>query len=224
MAYLNEFIRVTFGGTLAGDNEIWSCNFHLVQRGGIRPVLEWWSDSTDKIADLGDLLEGYVSSPETLVPNGVALKWVKMALIGTNGEYLTEAVDMPLNAYGSITNSYLPQASIVNSLVSSKWKDPGRYNRFYLPTASLSGSGQYQLSSGETNAYVGRLKTFIEAVNTTMSDLIAVEYTLVGVVSGTREGSDLPVSDVRIGRVVDTQRRRRNSLSEAYSTAEIDLP
>lgn len=224
MAYTNPFIRLSFGGTLADDQEIWSCGIHLAQYGAIEPVSDWFAQVSANIGAIGDVLEGYIANPAVLVPSGVDLRWVKMALIGTDGLYMEEPVEAPLSQSGSQGGSYIPQASLVNTLVSAKWKDPGRYNRFYLPVSlNAFPEGTYALTEFAQTAYLAELKEFIEDINFAASVDGDLSETAVAVVSNTRDGSQELVTQVRLGRVVDTQRRRRNSLPEAYQLANVDV-
>lgn len=223
MTYAQPFLRLSFGGSLAGGNEIWSCNLHLITIGTVVSPETWLLLASDALPAVGDILEAYVANPAVLVPNDVKLDWVKLALIGTDGKYMAEAYEQQLDGQGSQAESYLPQASLVNTMVSSKWKDPGRYNRFYLPiTINAFPEGAYSLTEFAQTAYLTELKEFIEDINTAFEDIDPGYDTRVGVVSNTASGSQDSVYSVRLGRIVDTQRRRRNALNEAYQQVNVD--
>lgn len=223
MTYSQPFIRLSFGGTLAGGNEIWSCNIHLVSDGAVPDPITWGIAAAAYMGDVGALLEDYLANPAVLVPNDVKLDWIKEAVIGTDGLYMAEPYEQPLDGQGSQAESYLPQASLVNTLVSTKWKDPGRYNRFYLPiTINAFPEANYSLSEYGQTAYLTALKELIEDINTAHESMPVGYETRVGVVSNTGAGETNNVVAVRLGRIVDTQRRRRNALNENYQMVTIE--
>lgn len=222
MAYVRPFIRLSFGGTLADQNEIWSCNVHLVDATPVSDPEAWFLGLNSFITEYGDEVSSFVSNPNALVPSGVNLGWVKMALIGTDGKYMLEPIEEQRNTNGANAFSYLPQGALVNTLMSDVWKDPGRYNRFYLPCTLTGAAGAYQLSGTQQNNYADALRDFVEGLNAVDTSGVGTDNTVVGVVSNTRSGSTRGVIGVRVGRVIDTQRRRRNSLTEAYVDREIN--
>lgn len=120
-----------------------------------------------------------------------------------------------------------PQLSLVTSLYTF---EPGTYapnparrrGRIYLPTpaAGVLGSDG-RLSSG----YVG---TFMDDLEGFFSDLVGtfdnihfepmVSSDVVDIGAGRQQMAN-PISFYRLGRTIDTQRRRRNKLPEQYTNA-----
>lgn len=222
MAYTRGFAKLTFGGAIAGGNDIWSCGLSF---GGIGNEVAEDSNFAllaAAISDIGDEVQTFIGYTETLVPTGAKLDSIKLAHIGVDGHYLEEAVEIPWVSQGSSNASYVPQNTIVNGLVSNKWKDPGKNNRFYLPSIPPPTTGAYQLSELEAEGYVSRLASFIEALNDIGVATTGLGGAHVAVVSNSGEGYESSVVEVRVGRVIDTQRRRRNKLDEDYQYHDVD--
>lgn len=122
---------------------------------------------------------------------------------------------------GQVTGAMLPvETSICASLMTSVLGRRGR-GRIYLPP---NGTGCLSTSDGSINStYTGNVAT---AAAQLMRDLIADPVALGGVnvepiVTGdpfTRYGR---INAVRVGNVMDSQRRRRRSLVETYASATV---
>lgn len=216
MAYERPFIRVTFGGGIADNNDIWSCGFALANYTETLNYEQWFIEQSANLATIGTLLSTFVSHPDTLVPNNAKLFWAKMALIGTDGKYMREAVETQLNSGGARNVAYSPQDALVIGLVSSKWKDPGKNNRFYLPTIGPSAVNAWKLTPQEQEGVVAQAVTLFNEINDQVDGGMPGWSARVGVVSDSGAGSQLAAQDVRVGAIVDTQRRRRNKLNEDY--------
>lgn len=216
MAYPHSFVKLTFGGILQGTEEIWNCGIHLIGK-DVNPQ----QDTIDNLTE--SEVQGVVSAITTFyegtaqaTPNLMKLNWVKFAAIGVNGKYLGEAREIIIApaVSGSSTDGFIPSTAVVYSLMSDKFKDPGKYNRFYLPTTPPTAANTFQLDSSNRLQRSVSCKNLLTAINTALnsgeSDLE------VGVVSQ-RVSSYLPVTSVRVGNTIDSQRRRRNRLYETYS-------
>lgn len=217
MPYPVTLTRLSFGGTMCGGNEIWSCSVHLGSGVGTPTTEEEWFDFyLPKSSAIKDAVEAFIENTGSRVPADVVMNQVKLAHIGTDGKYLHEPIDMEASASGTTNTPYLPQGSLVNSLVSDKWKDPGKYNRFYLPTLAPNTSDLWRLSVAEQTAATAALQGFLQDINDVLAADTPAFTQYVVVASNTGTGSLMPATKVRIGRIIDTQRRRRNDLVEQY--------
>lgn len=216
MAYAESFIKLTFGGRLAEGEEIWSCGVHL-DGIGVNVSEQTVNDITEaEWDDVVDAVKAYISAADTYVPSAVTLNWVKMAAIGTNGRYLGGPREWndETGISGGASVAYIPQISYVVTLVADKFKDPGKYNRYYVPCGLPSGSGTYKMTGPIASQRANSAKTFINALNGVLS---ASNADLEVSVVSERVSSYLPVETVQVGTLYDTQRRRRNGLYEDYS-------
>ena len=124
---------------------------------------------------------------------------------------------------GTATGGVLPlQCSAVISLRTSQVGRKGR-GRFYLPGIPRTQVGDNgMLGSGYTGSGFDNVQTFLDAIAfaTTSPTPRYVDAIVTG---GTYTDYGL-VSEIRLGNVVDTQRRRRRSLTETYSILPIPAP
>ena len=220
MAYAHTFVKLTFGGRLAEGEEIWSCGIHLdgisvnVSEQTVNDITEGeWTAVVNAV-------KAYVSSSDTAVPSAVTLNWVKMAAIGTNGRYLGGPREWndETGVTGGASAAYIPQISYVVTLVADKFKDPGKYNRFYVPCAAPTGAGTYKMTAPIAQQRANSAKTLVNALNTTLN---ASDADLEVAIVSEKVSSYLPAETVQVGTLYDTQRRRRNGLYEDYSKVSL---
>ena len=221
MAYPYQFIKFTFGGALAGNNEIWTCGFHIGHTNANVTVGQF-NALEDSLSSLGALVRTYIIDAAMRIPSGASVQWIKLALIGTDGKYVAEPLEyiLPTSGNGSTSGGYIPQASTVITLVSGKFKDPGKYNRYYLPASTPSGATAYRLTQAQAEAMAARSSEFLADVH----EIVYHEangITIKAVSQNVTEYQD--VIWARVGDVLDTQRRRRNKISENYYDTQIPI-
>ena len=230
MAFPTNYVKMTWGGTLAAGQDIWSCGLYLdAGLGNINPIDEaQW-------AAIGELLPTYAAAvrqlhtdTDTRIPNNVRLEWLKLAYLDVNGSYKAEAHEYiyPSPVGGGMASAYIPQVACVVTLVSEKYKDPGKYNRFYLPAANTTTAGSYKMTATETEGVAASAAAFIEALDQVYSGETG-ETTWAGtirpVVASKSYNQIMPVVSLRVGDVLDTQRRRRNKVYENYNEIAVDV-
>lgn len=221
MAFRQSFTSLTMNGTLADGNEIFSAGFHIDSSVNRVPEDEW-ADAFGAVAgELAEACADYFGLGTTQVPAGAILTDVKLAHIGTDGKYIEAPIVTPITRSGAYNTAYAPQNAIVNTLVSGEYRDPGKYNRFYLPFCLRTETTTWALSTSAQEAYASGLSNFIGEINDILVEGLAPYYAAVAVVSSAGTGYSSPVQFVRIGKVIDTQRRRRNKLNEDYVTLEV---
>lgn len=124
-------------------------------------------------------------------------------------------------ATGNSAGSTMPlQTSLCISLVTAR-SGPSGKGRFYLPAPGASLGADTRMSQADTASFATSAKAFLVAVDaawtatpgpTSIGGNVGV-YSTKGFVS--------PVTGVRVGRVLDTQRRRRGDLVEEYVALSI---
>lgn len=110
----------------------------------------------------------------------------------------------------------IPQVALVVTLKSSIPRGLGSKGRMYLPgvTAPIGADGH--ILSADMSNIPGLLKTFYDGVNTDLGSRGKVILASKGSTAGA--GFNKNVTSIRVGNVYDTQRRRRNSLTETYTS------
>lgn len=229
--YKHSFIKMTLNGSLADGQDIFNCGINLAVN----------NDTPETEADLLNerLFKAYVKNrqeeiktstqefwtdPNMEVPTGVKLEYIKFSLVGKDGKVSTEPaiIDLGSVSGGKSTSAYVPQISSVITLQSDKWRDPGKYNRFYLPIAAPNGSGQWKISGTQEKAKT--TATYLKTLKATVTDMDITNTIVPAAVSSSNkiEGNFLPITTVKVGNLYDTQRRRRNAISEQYLSAPVN--
>lgn len=232
MAYSHAFLKLTFGGFQADAQDIWTCGINLaITNGEFIPIIPtnavdaFNAYAEDINPDIVDIFTNYVQDQDMDIPTGATLEWIKLAVIGEDGQYLADSQVWEVSGVnGGRGGTYVPQVSLVMTLASNKRADPGKYSRFYLPTVGPRGSSGYRPALTQEKAE--RTGMLIETLQRRVTGtLIDYEIYPAAVTSSPKHtGNYLPITRVRVGNVFDTQRRRRNKIGEAYSEAEVGSP
>jgi hypothetical protein len=216
---------------------------YLLQYGGSLHGTEQWSNSlrfvTDSATDIqsgqipaaladieADLRTFYGTS---LFHPGMKVEFAKFNKIGPLGKYVdteqsnTRFFTAPI--VGTALNGHAPQVALVASLVTAAQRGLASKGRIFL--AGL-GVGPCQVEPANGQISVAQRDVYEEAVGTFLNNLnnwpgfdsnfAGLDLSVVspGGLSGV--GVARKVTGVRIGRVLDTQRRRRVDIDEDYGT------
>jgi hypothetical protein len=94
---------------------------------------------------------------------------------------------------------------------------PGRSGkgRMYLPAPVSILDNNGQIGTADRDALLGTTAALLTAINAITSANAAP------VAVAASDGHHWPVTAIRVGRVLDTQRRRRSALPEAYASATV---
>lgn len=227
--YNQPFMKLTFGGTQAEGQDIWTCGINLsIQNDELIPivptnaVVAFDNYIKDVDADIIDIFTNYISNKDMDIPSGATLDYIKLAVIDTNGQYIADSHTWePQDVTGGETRFYIPQVSIVMTLQSDKRVDPGKYGRFYLPTAVTNVSEGYRPTKTTEKATL--TANLLAALNRRVRGGLAdVRVQPAAVTSASNfSGSYRPFTTVKVGNVFDTQRRRRNKIGETYEVVDV---
>lgn len=224
MSYAFNVNRVTISGSCFGGAEEWSTGF-------------WMGSET---ADAGDpqgaaeQIAGYWRVFFELAAHGVSSGYITTQVKVAQHIAETEATDLqsvdfytvsPLMDGGGTSGALPAQISLAMTLTSELQRGTGSKGRMYLPGINTA----VQTTDGHLiSSYVATLsnnfKTFLDSVNTaagTSGKLILASkgHKIPGPIPNDYLGGvSAWVTGCRIGNVYDTQRRRRNGLTEAYET------
>lgn len=220
MAYPYSFWKITFGGELAGSDEIWSCGFHVAAgTSDVDLALQPQAGSAEMTA-IWTAIESFYTKAYSRAPRVMRLNWLKVATIGTDGRYMgppTEHIsEVPIA--GNSDKAFIPSTAVVYTLAANKFKDPGKYSRFYLPTVPPNGVDAYTEDTGMSLNRAETATALIREINAVFVDLNTA-YKVRAV--SERVNSYMAITRVRVGNVIDTQRRRRNRLYEQYAEDEV---
>lgn len=214
-AYQPHF-RLAFGGSLF-TTEQWVCRLNVTSS----TTLLTDAEADTSMAGLVAAISDFVASADTLLGTAVALEYVKFNRITPTGHYATPStsrttlIDPALNGAGS--SNMPPQVAIAVSLLTDSTRGKAHRGRIYLPCLVSQISGAGLIGSSGLSLLTPRAHTLIAAVNAALPSPNAVS-----VLSSTGEAKH--VTGIAVGKVYDTQRRRRRSLREdPYSLSAVDL-
>lgn len=211
----------TFGGVLntgAPDPEIWQCGVRIGNTGAggqlgdpdafltyaVTPMSAWWA------------------SVDGFAPTTATLKWLKVGQIGTNGHYSDTTPHIHDYAGGGVAGtSGTPKIPDILGLAVS-WQTTqavrrGSYashGRIYLPTYGLNPAiaGSMRIQSAQLPFVRDWGKALLTLINTAPQPAVPI------IASG-HGGEVHTIVGVRVGDVLDVQRRRKDALRETYVSA-----
>lgn len=217
---------LAFGGTLNGAEE-WTNTLRMVPNSGID-----WDGLEDVVEDLLDQAVTDLSAFFATSSFATALKltWVKLNLIDTDGTYrnkaLTHRRDLATAVSGTATQSHPPQVSLVATLLTDAQRGIASKGRIYLAglaqNATQVGATDGLIAASQATAYATQVATLITNLNNWEGlDAVAGGLDVSIVSDGGRSlvPTERKVTAVKVGRVLDTQQRRRRDFAESYTAA-----
>jgi hypothetical protein len=228
MPYDRRHVVIQWGGTLPGG-EIWSNMLRggSAGTGASAPVpthdemISWLQ------GELKDEIAAWHSRPSTQTSSSVKLTFAKANVVDQDGHYVEQTTNeyvYPTPIAGGSAAAFHPtQVAWCLSLTTGLSRGLAHRGRFYLPCPAVDVDRSNGLvSAADAQLVANSLKTFIEAVADTPG-LDAINPFKVLVMSkGGTGGATHVVTGVEVGRVLDTQVRRRNALHENYVIADVD--
>lgn len=215
--YAHNNVRVTLSGTMFGGAEEWSTGFFLGEEGADAP------DPTQQTAE--DILTAwrtFFEAPTSYFSSAYLTTQCKVAKWDDNGKTIDSTVFYAYPATelnGAVAAIILPpQCSLVLTLLSDRPRGKASKGRMYLPGLAA----QPQLATGKLSAanagtIADNAKTFFDALagDADIPGELILAAKSSGVMNVNPAQNDY-VETIRVGDVVDTQRRRRNGLNETY--------
>lgn len=171
-------------------------------------------------AQLWTPIRTWFASPNSRIAAGSRLLEVKANLVRPDGKYAnqsrTERHAPPLAdcPSGAALVHVWPQLTLAISLRTANQRGPGSFGRFYPPTTAVAAQGNGRISSAELTQIADSAQVLINSLN-------AVKPPWAVVVASAVDATATRVTKVLVGNVMDTQRRRRESIPETYISRDI---
>lgn len=214
-------------GAAGAPKETASCTLNFA-RGAAN-----WNDEAQREAAVEDCF-GDWSAFVALVPSrfhtSTCLDECRLYVIGANGNIEENAtypdgvppaisIGDPMRGPLSPTAEGHPwQCSMVTTLVAGT-RGKGRFGRIYLPPMSYNMQNDGLMNSG----IHAELLTAVHGLLDNLSNKPGIDAGWgLRVAGSTGSGTLREVTEVRLGHVPDTQRRRRRSLEESYASVPFD--
>nr|CRY97497.1 hypothetical protein [uncultured prokaryote] len=206
MTYSQPFLRLVVIGKLYGIEDF-SYSLSLIENGlgpGVTPeeVPQEIIDAVATFSATAGLMSAYAK-----------VTTVKLNLIGEDGRYVNEDTvqhDYLPYPQGAVGDYPPPQVALVYSIGTDYRRGRAHAGRFYMPLPGSVLTNQGTMGAGDQGIAADAGKTFLDDLN----DAIA-GYS-VGVTSNVGAGTQRIATSVRVGRVYDTIRSRRDKFTEEY--------
>lgn len=223
MAYQNAHVKLTAFGTSCQGAEEWSTGWRMGQEG----------EGSGNFGIGAGFLAAAAAAWQTFFTSagaGIHTSWkcngLKAAIILPDGKTdlgNVETFSYPTPIAGTFGGSmYPPQITLVAQLAAASPIGLGSKGRMYLPGVchAVNTNGQISVTEGQNVA--NALRTMLDSCESAVN---APGY----VINASKGRPGVPfaapvnrrVTSVRVGSVYDTQRRRRNGLSETYWSAAL---
>jgi hypothetical protein len=218
MVYAHTVNRITLSGTMWGGAEEWSTGFFLGQEGADAGEL-----SQAGLDQIKEAFRVFFTHGLSWVSSNYVFTQAKSALIDATGHTILDSVKYSYAStsnVGGATSAHFPsQCSLVVTLMSDRPRGKASKGRMYLPGIAGGVNGGGKIDSDRITSIANNLKTFFDsfADDADVPDQLILAAKGTGPVPALTAQNDF-VETIKVGDVVDTQRRRRNGLNESYTT------
>lgn len=208
--FISPHLYLQWGGKLPGAEQ-WSCGlrFSPVATGPWPP-----EDAAGLIAAAATAVQTYHTSANTQIHSTCKLSFVKLNAIDADGTYSLDTTNQVVLAdiAGAGASAQPPnQIALAITAETGFSRGPAHRGRFYLPMPAIAVAADGMVAAATITAIKGTSTTFLTALNA-----ISTKYKVA--VHSRKAGAPAQrlVTSFSVGRVLDTQRRRRRSLVENY--------
>lgn len=224
MAY-QPHLYLTFGGTLGSSEEQWQCGLRFVLWDAVLPLVPITpveGNAAQLLTAVEELLPPLIESEFMNLSDAVNLEWAKTAAIGADGEYMFGSdpaiVDYDPVVTGDATGGANPySASMVLSFNTTNSRGLASRGRMYLPLPAhptIQSSGKY----ADTGVVAAQAAFVINSLSVGIDDSLQATPAVLSL----QDAAYAFITEVRVGDVMDTQRRRRRQLVESYAVEPVE--
>lgn len=208
MAITGHLHKIVFGGTV-GTTETWSCSLHFISpdAGVILPAV------------FESAIVQWFTRPDTKSNGTAVLEYIKCnEIVPTTGKYLDEAAANTLfldPVVPGASGGGAPHLTAAVSTWTAAARGLGSKGRFFPPTGGVEG---HVGADGRLGTVIAQLMaaSASQLITDINGDAIGECYVF------SRQGQvALEISGTRVGRVLDTQQRRRKNLVEDHQSVPV---
>jgi hypothetical protein len=220
MALPFQVARVTLSGDMFGGSEIWTTGFYMGWENQDATAI-----TPTGVADISNAWGTFFGAATTTVSSAFRYTMCKVAMIAQDGKTIADSAQYFSPAApvvgGGTSNAFPPQVSLVATLANSLPRGLATKGRMYLPGINRQLQPDGKLDSTSCTQIATNLKTFFDTIH--LDADLPGNPVLASVGRGPlhTDGAIRNISQIRIGSVYDTQRRRRNALTESYVTLPV---
>lgn len=232
MAFAHKVNKVSISGTSFQGAEIWSTGFFLGDETQDAPPVLVTSPEA-----VFDLWKTFFIHAQSEISWSYTTTQVKIAKIGTDGKTIEDEVfyhnPSAAPSGGKASNGWPAQISLVATLQSSIVRGLASKGRMFIPGVQTNMTAGGKADPTQLNLVATNFSTFLSGLNTdpdVPGKLINASFGHRILMGENAEGKPIYnytagvnklIDWVKVGDVYDTQRRRRNSLTETYNTKNV---
>lgn len=221
MAY-RPHILTTWGGQRGTSDEIWSNSLRWVTNGTDPAALQDLAIAWNPIFSAA--LLAHVPLEASGYDSSTFVDWIKINAVGADGKQYSQTTNvMYAGEHFTRTAGTRPpgpfQLATVISFTTAIQRGRAARGRLFVPCGYKSAGfdgGTGLMAAGDAQAMATQWAAFIEDLDNNEGPDFADLRAAVLSPLGTDPGNWREIRGCRVGRVYDTQRRRRNQLSEQY--------
>jgi hypothetical protein len=224
----------SFGGTLLGGKEIWQNNIRFST-----PPLSFSDTTFEAIqaftrVEEQNILDGLMDDLVTYFGAGIGPQWIgysssvtlawgKFNKIGASGRYantqITTRADITPVSGSVPPGCNVPQVAQAISFKTNVARGLANAGRIFLPMPSSQALAGGNTAAGDramlAQNWAALLGQFNDQPGLDTTSIVA--SVVSGVDTLSRAGSKRPITSVKVGDVLDTQRSRRSAMTEFFS-------
>lgn len=216
--FARQLIKVQFLGDSFNQQEQWTTGFYMAPNFGSASLP---GDLASKIAPHW---QTFFTAAGSSISNKYRTISIKANLVGTDGKQITNPTQeyfYPAPIVGANAAAPLPpQITLVASLRNNLPRGLATHGRMYLPGINAGVDADARIAAGTRTTIATAFQSFLNSVNL----LATSSGNFVHIASFKGTGTDRPVTKLLMGDLYDTQRRRKNALTEQYSTVTVTTP
>lgn len=221
---------VTFGGQLGYNGAVtaidrWQCGIRVATdlgAGGLGPM-----PALDQYMGLvGPAIKSVFttgSGSYAAAASDCSLDFVKCANVDVDGKYMADNLSPQLYTTGLPVSGAsgrvgTPMQALKLTWVTARSRGRGHIGGIYMPFIGYSGWNTSTISAAAQTSYRDWGKAFLAAVHQTTP---ADNQTAIPVIASRLDASLTPITGVKVGNVIDVQRRRKEQVVETYSAVAV---
>lgn len=222
MSYPHKVAKVTLSGTMFGGQEIWSTGFFMGFEGQDAPAI-----TETGVSDISNAWQDFFTDPDSQISNRYQYTMCKVQMMATDGKAIpdTALYYSPVSTISGAQNlpAMPPQIALVATLANSLPRGLATKGRMFLPGVLCSVDTTGHINNLEIQGITDNLQTFFSTIMNDADTPGRAVLASLGNALQLRPGQIRNVTQVRVGNVYDTQRRRRNALNEEYTTRPVPI-
>lgn len=222
MGFPHKVVKVTLSGTMFGGQEIWSTGFHMGFEGQDAPAI-----TETGASDISAAWETFFKATTSEISNKYTFNLCKLSMLATDGKAVPDSAvyySPPTAVTGGSNSSAMPpQVALVATLANSLPRGLATKGRMFLPGVNSVVDATGHLSAITCGNIATNLQTFFGAIMNDADTPGRAVLASTGNALQLRPGAIRNVTQIRVGNVYDTQRRRRNAMTEAYTIKPVPI-